>query len=323
MQEDDTQTPLQEKLDVIAKDIGKFGLVSAIITLSILLLRFIIDRISTNTLFDFSLYIQLIHYVIVAITVIVVAIPEGLPLAVTLSLAYSVRKMLKENNLVRKLEATETMGGANNICSDKTGTLTQNKMTLTSFWNGTIVQVGDYDKRTLDTLFPSNSHDLIKQALACNSSALLRPRCGSVTEIALLEFLERFGEDYEEIRNQYIHGSKIIYPFTSQRKRMSTIIEIPIDRLTHKKRIHTKGNLLYSTLSKIFIGAHEMVLPSCTHFYSFQQDRLIELSQVMRDNIEREIERMADQALRTICIAYKDIEDYEGIFPSHIFFIIP
>lgn len=78
---------------------------------------------------------EIIHYFILALTVVVVAIPEGLPLAVTLSLAFSVKKMLVDNNLVRKLEACETMGGANNICSDKTGTLTKNEMTLTTFWN--------------------------------------------------------------------------------------------------------------------------------------------------------------------------------------------
>ncbi len=209
VQTNNEQTPLQEKLDVIAQDIGRFGFWSAVVTFSILLIRFLLDRVYTNTLLNFSLYTQLIHYLIIAITVIVVAIPEGLPLAVTLSLAYSVRKMLKDNNLVRNLEATETMGGANNICSDKTRTLTQNKMTLTCFWNGTFVQCGDYDKRTLDQLFPTTAHDLIRQALVCNSSALLRPLCGSVTEIALLEFLERFGENYEDIRNVYIDGTKL------------------------------------------------------------------------------------------------------------------
>ena len=80
-------------------------------------------------------YVEIVKFAIIAISVVAVAIPEGLPLSVTLSLAYSVKKMMKDNNLVRKLQATETMGGANNICSDKTGTLTQNKMNLTSFWN--------------------------------------------------------------------------------------------------------------------------------------------------------------------------------------------
>ena len=108
---------------------------------------------------------------------VVVAIPEGLPLAVTLSLAFSVRRMLFDNNLVRKMEACETMGGANNICSDKTGTLTLNQMTLTNYWNGSL--------QTVDTFKESlNSSEYFKDAdfinlfvIACcsNSSALLRP----------------------------------------------------------------------------------------------------------------------------------------------------
>ena len=91
---------------------------------------------------------ELIGYFILAITVIVVAIPEGLPLSVTLSLAVSVKQMLTDNNLVRKMEACETMGGANNICSDKTGTLTMNKMTLTELWNGSKITI-DAHKESL------------------------------------------------------------------------------------------------------------------------------------------------------------------------------
>jgi len=241
VQEEDVKTPLQEKLEIIAEDIGKFGLVSAIITLVVLLIRFVIDRVATNTLGEFHYYLQIIHFFIIAITVIVVAIPEGLPLAVTLSLAYSVKKMLQKNNLVRKLEATETMGGATNICTDKTGTLTQNKMTLMAFWNGAIIQVGDYERgKTFDQLFPRSCHDLMRQALACNSSANLRPQTGSKIEIALLEFLDRFGEDYESIRNRFMNENIVKFPFSSQRKRMSTIID---DKSPQKRLIFTKGIL--------------------------------------------------------------------------------
>ena len=240
IQQDPEQTPLQEKLDVVAQDIGKFGLVSATITFIILMIRFLIDRYTTHTFYNFSEYIQIVNFIIIAITVIVVAIPEGLPLAVTLSLAYSVRKMLKDRNLVRRLDATETMGGANNICSDKTGTLTQNKMTLTSFWNGSLIAIDGYEKGKLSDIFPAKFHDVLKQALVCNSSASLKPVQGCKTEIAFLEFMHRFGEDYEQVRSQYMNEKSVRYPFSSQRKRMSTIIDIIEDDIV-KRRIHMKG----------------------------------------------------------------------------------
>lgn len=106
-------------------------------------LRFAIERIQQNSFDEKKHITEIIHFFILAITVVVVAVPEGLPLAVTLSLAYSVKKMLDDKNLVRKLQACETMGGANNICSDKTGTLTQNLMTLTTWWNG-VYQMFDF-----------------------------------------------------------------------------------------------------------------------------------------------------------------------------------
>lgn len=117
-------TPLQEKLEAIAMDIGGLGLKSAIVIVLVLLLRFAIEKIVAKTWDNSHDWAEMLSFFIIGITVVVVAIPEGLPLSVTLSLAYSVKKMLKENNLVRKLQACETMGGADCICSDKTGTLT-------------------------------------------------------------------------------------------------------------------------------------------------------------------------------------------------------
>lgn len=140
-QDEISATPLQMKLEKIAEDIGKFGLYAAILILVVLLIRFAIEKgISREWKTSVDLP-ELLNFFILAITVIVVAIPEGLPLAVTLSLAFSVKKMLVDENLVRKMEACETMGGANNICSDKTGTLTMNIMTLTTIWSGKIFQL--------------------------------------------------------------------------------------------------------------------------------------------------------------------------------------
>ena len=111
------------KLEAIAEDIGKFGSYAAILIVLVLIIRFTIERSIENT-WENKHYGEFFGYFVIGITVVVVAIPEGLPLAVTISLAYSTKKMLKDNNLVRRMSACETMGGANMICSDKTGTLT-------------------------------------------------------------------------------------------------------------------------------------------------------------------------------------------------------
>lgn len=129
-------TPLQGKLETIANEIGKLGVFVSILTFIGLTIFLIVDTVQDNskTLIASGTLKELIDYLIISITIIVVAVPEGLPLAVTISLAYSVMKMKEENNLVRKLEASETMGGANEICTDKTGTLTKNQMTVKEFY---------------------------------------------------------------------------------------------------------------------------------------------------------------------------------------------
>jgi P-type E1-E2 ATPase len=122
-------------LEALATDIGKFGLYSALLIVTVLLIRFAIVKGIKKEWSTGTDLVEILNFFIVGIIVVVVAIPEGLPLSVTISLAFSVKKMLNDQNLVRKMEACETMGGANNICSDKTGTLTMNKMTLSQIWN--------------------------------------------------------------------------------------------------------------------------------------------------------------------------------------------
>jgi len=132
-------TPLQEKLEAIATDIGKLGMVAAYITVMVLFVRFWIEQGVEGYDWGSNVGTYLgnwFGYIIVGVTIIVVAVPEGLPLAVMISLAYSVRKMLKDKNFVKRLASCEIMGGANNICSDKTGTLTMNKMHVTNIWHG-------------------------------------------------------------------------------------------------------------------------------------------------------------------------------------------
>lgn len=146
-------TPLQEKLEAIGTDVGKLGMYCALLTIHVLFLRFFITKFIDRS-FDFfggentvnkygntngSLKDYLeewLDYLIIGVAVVVVAVPEGLPLAVMISLAYSVKKMLIDQNFVKRLASCEIMGGANNICSDKTGTLTMNKMTVTNVWAG-------------------------------------------------------------------------------------------------------------------------------------------------------------------------------------------
>ena len=123
-------------MERVANFIGKIGMYVAFLTFLAMVINLIIGRILSNQpVYDFVVIKGVINACIVAITIIVVAVPEGLPLAVTISLAYSVNQMRKENNLVRRLEAAETMGGVNEILTDKTGTLTQNKMTVTQLYS--------------------------------------------------------------------------------------------------------------------------------------------------------------------------------------------
>ena len=145
LEESQGNTPLQDKLEVIAEEIGKLGTYAALLTIHILLFRYFLDGLLKRNidLFgaetrddrpfikNFKLWVD---YVIIGVAVIVVAVPEGLPLAVMISLAYSQGKMLRDNNYVKKLAACEIMGGATNICSDKTGTLTLNKMKVARVW---------------------------------------------------------------------------------------------------------------------------------------------------------------------------------------------
>lgn len=198
--EDPQPTPLQQKLETLAGDIGKFGLYSAIIILIILLIRFAIVKGTTREWDTGTDLLKILDYLILGITVIVVAIPEGLPLSVTLSLAFSVKKMLLDQNLVRKMEACETMGGANNICSDKTGTLTMNKMTLAQIWNKETKLVDTYKEKLESSDLSNNAEyvELFKIASLVNSTALLEPEeKGSSTEIAVLKYFHKMGVRYD------------------------------------------------------------------------------------------------------------------------------
>ena len=202
------ETPLHMQLDKLAKMISKVGSVVSVAAFFI----FLIHDILTNPAWGGKDYFYMaeivLKYFMMAVTLIVMAVPEGLPMAITLSLALNMRRMLKSNNLVRKLHACETMGAVTVICTDKTGTLTQNKMQVSS------LELKQGDEALLDT------------AIALNSTAELNDGkpIGNPTESALLLWLDAQGKDYEELRKQ-VNVLKQL-PFSTERKMMATLAEV-------------------------------------------------------------------------------------------------
>lgn len=202
------ETPLHMQLDKLAKMISKVGSVVSVAAFFI----FLIHDILTNPAWGGKDYFYMaeivLKYFMMAVTLIVMAVPEGLPMAITLSLALNMRRMLKSNNLVRKLHACETMGAVTVICTDKTGTLTQNKMQVSA------LELKQGDEVLLDT------------AIALNSTAELNDGkpIGNPTESALLLWLDAQGKDYEELRKQ-VNVLKQL-PFSTERKMMATLAEV-------------------------------------------------------------------------------------------------
>lgn len=202
------ETPLHMQLDKLAKMISKVGSVVSVAAFFI----FLIHDILTNPAWGGKDYFYMaeivLKYFMMAVTLIVMAVPEGLPMAITLSLALNMRRMLKSNNLVRKLHACETMGAVTVICTDKTGTLTLNKMQVSA------LELKQGDEALLDT------------AIALNSTAELNDGkpIGNPTESALLLWLDAQGKDYEELRKQ-VNVLKQL-PFSTERKMMATLAEV-------------------------------------------------------------------------------------------------
>ena len=219
--DDSVKTPLDEQLGKLGKLISWASYTIAALIVVVRMVMFFI----TYPDFDLvSLLAYLLQSLMVAVTLVVVAVPEGLPMAVTLSLAYSMRRMLKTNNLVRKLHACETMGAITVICTDKTGTLTQNQM-----------QVYKTD------FFGHPSDDVLYEGIAVNSTAQLdrshqKPQVlGNPTEGALLLWLESHGVDYGEVREKVDRVEEL--PFNTERKYMATVVKSS----TGEKILYVKG----------------------------------------------------------------------------------
>ncbi|XP_049796998.1 plasma membrane calcium-transporting ATPase 3-like [Schistocerca nitens] len=289
---------LQAKLTRLAVQIGYAGsFVSAMIVI-ILVMQFCIRTyIIEKEQWKPSHANEFVRHLIIGVTVLVVAVPEGLPLAVTLALAYSVKKMMYDNNLVRHLDACETMGNATAICSDKTGTLTTNRMTVVQSFACSVLRA----KVPPFSDIPAPVGNLIVEAVAVNtaytSSVLpadsrggLPKQFGNKTECALLGFVLSMGKDYEAIRADIPEESFTrVYTFNSIRKSMSTVIPI------------AGGG--YRLFSK---GAAEVLLNKCSFIYG-RNGKLDVFTHEMQQNVIRLIiEPMARDGLRTIALAYKD-----------------
>jgi Ca2+ transporting ATPase len=292
-------TPLELKLEKLAHDISKFGTAAAVIAVVVLYVRFFIELGTGSITWSNSMINDLIHFVILGITVLVLAIPEGLPLAVTISLAYSISEMQEEKNMVKRMHACETMGGADMICSDKTGTLTTNNMSVAKvFFSGQLI---NFEDKADSTKFEPKFLALIKEGICCNSTAYIDPikgEQGSKTELAMLKMLTSLGHaDYIETRKRTLSAEHRLFPFSSERKRSSMVVTC--DDL--HKRVHVKG------------GA-EMIVKYCTHYLN-KNSVTVPIDQEIAANIEEAIDKVTSHGLRAIAMAFRELPagyDYEA-----------
>ncbi|KAL3456863.1 hypothetical protein BJX64DRAFT_296343 [Aspergillus heterothallicus] len=306
MRQDMEPTPLQKKLDRLASAIAKLGASAAIFLFLILLFRFL-GGLSSNDRTGTEKASQVTDILIVAITVIVVAVPEGLPLAVTLALAFATTRMVKLNNLVRVLKSCETMGNATTVCSDKTGTLTQNKMTVVTgtFGDDDFDDKNQTGKERRSVTFASNlsaeDKRMIIESVAINSTAFegeengVPSFVGSKTETALLGFARDalgMGSLAEERANATIVQ---LMPFDSSRKCMGVVIKLP------------KGG--YRFLVK---GASEILLGYSSSVW--RPSGNIEITSNERERLEQVILDYAKQSLRTISLVSREFAEWP---PKH------
>jgi Ca2+ transporting ATPase len=335
--QEDSKTPLENKLDDIAGDIGKFGLAAAIVTLVALFIRFgVIYSQKINAYNEWhalnpndptadekhpknSIAHQVLSIILLCVAIVVVAIPEGLPLAVTLSLSFSIKKMNDEKNLVRTMHACETMGNANYICTDKTGTLTTNIMSVSKLFDcsGNDLDVkkitgkvsGDQVKGSITSNNPRDNfktieyYNLLKILLAVNTELevdqeekITKP---SKTDLAFANLLHYFGEKIYALRIQYYPKDKKdlkVFTFSSGRKRMSTMLESAESRTGYRMYIK---------------GASEYIISSISHYLDPTTNEEILCDDTKFSQFQAKIHEYACQSLRTIGLAYKDITKEE------------
>ncbi|GAV76175.1 E1-E2_ATPase domain-containing protein/Cation_ATPase_C domain-containing protein/Cation_ATPase_N domain-containing protein/Hydrolase domain-containing protein/CaATP_NAI domain-containing protein [Cephalotus follicularis] len=295
------ETPLQVKLNGVATIIGKIGLGFAVLTFLVLTGRFLVGKLQHNevTHWSSSDALKLLDYFAIAVTIIVVAVPEGLPLAVTLSLAFAMKKLMSDKALVRHLSACETMGSASCICTDKTGTLTTNHMVVNNIWiSEEVLTIKSNDSGdALKSSISEGVYSILLQSIFQNTgSEVVKGKdgkkniIGTPTETAILEFGLLLGGDFKVHRNE----SEIVTvePFNSVKKKMSVLVSLP-----------NGGG--FRAFCK---GASEIILKMCDKVVNTNGEA-VPLSEEQRKKIEQVINSFACEALRTLCLAFKDIED--------------
>ncbi|KAL8095357.1 putative calcium-transporting ATPase 11, plasma membrane-type [Apium graveolens] len=294
------ETPLQVKLNGVATIIGKIGLIFAVLTFSVLTVRFIVEKAIHHELTTWTSVdaMKLLNYFATAVTIIVVAVPEGLPLAVTLSLAFAMKKLMNDKALVRHLSACETMGSATCICTDKTGTLTTNHMVVDKIWMyGKSEGIKDGESQNINSsevsenvlpfllqaIFQNTASEVVKNTNGKNSIL------GTPTESALLEYGLLLGGDFDAQRRE-IKMLKV-EPFNSVKKTMSVLVALP-DKRT---RAFCKG------ASEIILGMCDKIIDS--------NGETVDLSEELVQNITDVINGFACDALRTLCLAFNDTDN--------------
>jgi len=311
LEKEQDQTPLQEKLDRMAEAIGHVGMVAAAATFIAMMVIKVVFK--PEYLDDVTIFAHALEAFIIGVTIVVVAVPEGLPLAVTISLAYSTKKMLADNNLIRVLAACETMGNATNICSDKTGTLTENRMTVVKgifanvYHDDTVLE---HKNKHIHSSVSSKAKEIILQGIATCSTAKIMSNpdefhptiVGNKTEAALLllaqsEFFHH--DDFNQRRKDANFGNpggSRIFPFSSSRKRMSVLVKEQMSSTS------TSTSTLYHK------GAGEIVLKNCTSY--LDADGSIQpMTTQKRQELEQTISKFASQALRCVALSHRDNTD--------------
>ncbi|XP_030534709.2 calcium-transporting ATPase 12, plasma membrane-type-like [Rhodamnia argentea] len=298
----DEETPLQARLNKLTSFIGKVGSLVAVLVLLVLLIRYFTGHtqdeaghreFTSGKTKSGDVMDAVVRIVAAAVTIVVVAIPEGLPLAVTLTLAYSMKRMMGDNAMVRKLSACETMGSATTICTDKTGTLTLNEMRVTEFWMGKERVSVDASREIAGSIL-----EVLLQGISLNTTGTvhLQPSAsvpeilGSPTEKAILFWgVSKLAMRMDELKQEW----EIIQveAFNSEKKRSGVAVRRRGEQVVH---IHWKG-------------AAEMILALCSDYYS-QSGTVNVMTDEARSEFGTIIKKMADKSLRCIAFAYKKFD---------------